>query len=51
LETDIGDEHNLVAQYSVKAKSLMQQLGQSAESEKAQFPTDEKTGELMYPGL
>ena len=49
LKQDIGEQHNLVTQYPDKAKALMKQLVEMLQSEKAQFPTDEKKGTLMYP--
>lgn len=51
LQQDIGEQHNLVTQYPVKAAMLMQQLIKMLKTENAQFPIDQKTGASMYPQL
>lgn len=51
LKDDIGEHHNLIKEYPGKGSDLMQQLLDMLKDEKAQFPTDQKTGALMYPHL
>ncbi len=51
LTDDIGEHHNLASQHPDKTKALMQQLIVMLKNENAQFPSDAKTGELMYPKL
>jgi hypothetical protein len=49
LKNDVGEQHNLVKDYPDTAKKMVAQLIEMLKSEKAQFTTDAKTGELMYP--
>jgi arylsulfatase A-like enzyme len=51
LKDDIGEQHNLLAQYPAKAKAMAQQLLNMLKEENAQFPIDEKTGQPMYPEI
>lgn len=51
LKEDIGEHHNVIAQYPDRAKALVQQLVEMLQAEKAQFPINEKTGEPMYPDI
>jgi arylsulfatase A-like enzyme len=49
LNDDIGEQNNLVQRYPNKAKAMVEQLVTMLKKENAQFPTNTKTGELMYP--
>jgi arylsulfatase A-like enzyme len=49
LNDDIGEHNNLVNRYPDKAKAMVEQLITMLKKEKAQFPSNAKTGELMYP--
>ncbi len=49
LKDDIGELNNLVNHYPDKAKAMVEQLITMLKNEKAQFPSNTRTGELMYP--
>ena len=49
INNDIGEHHNLAAQYPEKVKALAQQLYQTLKNENAQFPVDKATGKTLYP--
>lgn len=49
LKNDIGEHFNLAAQYPGKTQELMTLLTRQLKAENAQFPINERTGEVMYP--
>lgn len=51
LSNDIGEHFNLAAEYPKKTEELMTLLNQRLKAENAQFPVNEKTGEVLYPKL
>jgi arylsulfatase A-like enzyme len=51
LKKDIGESTNLAKQYPNKTQELITLLTQQLKAESAQFPTNEISGELMYPKL
>lgn len=51
LKTDIGERNNLVKEYPARAQQLITLLNQQLKAENAQFPVDEKTGEIIYPKM
>lgn len=51
LKTDIGERNNLVKQYPARAQQLLTLMNQQLKAENAQFPVDEKTGEIIYPKM
>jgi arylsulfatase A-like enzyme len=51
LSNDIGEHFNLAAQYPSKTEELITLLNQKLKAENAQFPVNEKTGEILYPTL
>jgi arylsulfatase A-like enzyme len=51
LKNDIGEKNNLDRQLPYKTKELMLLLTEQLKAEKAQFPINENTGELMYPKM
>ncbi|KAA9041911.1 sulfatase [Ginsengibacter hankyongi] len=51
LKTDIGEHHNLAAQYPSKALELIKLLNQKLEAENAQFPINGTTGAVLHPSL
>ena len=51
LKNDIGEHYNLATRYVSKVRELGTVLMQQLKAENAQFPVNERTGEVMYPKI